>query len=357
MRASICPSCQSPLPTRWFGRIGACDKCGPKAPVVVRPEPGTQPSVALACLLAAACSAAFYALGPFLLLRDTYLYHLFCGHGWVPYALVFLFCCALGTLLLKVPLIQRELRAFDLNLLPEEAEGFIEASTSRQILSRISRLTPNQKSLLLVARVRQGLLRLNQLGTAEKLDDLLRYRAETDANATESSYALPRFIVWAIPVLGFVGTVLGISNGVQSFSTLIQNASDLEGLRESLKGVTYGLGQAFETTMIALCMSLFLMLLMSMLQRREDLLLTAVDEYCMEHLLQKAKFSAADSGKGGDLAVMTNALRDLAECCRLLRSAQETYLNATASHEALATGSEQQPNSRTMKGSDLRGKT
>ena len=357
MRAPTCPSCQSPLPMGWFGRRGACDKCGQNEPALVRREPGTQPSVVLSCLLALACSTAFYALGPFLLLRDTYFYHLFCGHGWVPYALIFLFCCALWALLLKFPLIHQELGAFDLNLLPEEAEGFIEATTSRQILSRIGRLTANQKSLLLVARVRQGLLRLNQLGTAEKLDDLLRYRAETDANATDSSYSLPRFIIWAIPVLGFVGTVLGISNGVQSFSTLIQNAADLEGLRESLKGVTYGLGQAFETTMIALCMSLFLMLLMSVLQRREDRLLTAVDEYCMEHLLQKAKFTASDSGKGGDVAAFTSALRELTECCRLLRSAQETYLKATTGRQAQSAGLDQQPDSHVVKATNLGGET
>ena len=138
----------------------------------------------------------------------------------------------------------------------------------------------------------------------------------------DSSYAAPKFIIWAIPVLGFVGTVLGISNGVQAFSSLIQNASDLEGLRESLKGVTYGLGQAFETTMIALCMSLLLMLIMSWLQRSEDRLLAAIDDYCMEHLLHKVSMSVAVA-PNRELLEVVQALRDLTQQWREMRDAHD----------------------------------
>ena len=288
---------------------------------------GLNPSLALAILLAAICGTAFYGLGPFLLLRDTAASHLFCGHGWVPYVCVALFFCALWTLLLKLPLIRRQRAAFDLQLLPEALDARIEPGDTRRVLDRIQRLSREQRSLLLVTRVRQAMLRLNQLGTAEKLDDLLRYRAESDESAMDSSYAAPKFIIWAIPVLGFVGTVLGISNGVSAFSTLIQNASDLDGLRESLKGVTYGLGQAFETTMIALCMSLILMFVMSLLQRREDSLLAAIDDYCMEHLLHKVSVSAGTE--------VNHALADLALA---LRQATDQWQNMQSALKREHTG-------------------
>ena len=284
------------------------------------------------------CAIVFYAVGPLMLLRDTLVHHLFCGHGWVPYALVFLFFIAFFILVLKLPLINREFGAFSLNLLPEEPDAQIDGVSGRQILGRIGRLKRRQRALMLVARIRQGLLRLDQLGTAEKLDDLLRYRAESDATAIDAAYAIPRFIIWAIPVLGFVGTVLGISNGVQAFSTLIQNAADLEGLRESLKGVTYGLGQAFETTMIALCMSLFLMLLMSLIQQREDRLLAALDDHCLEHLLHKVRIITPVTAPTGvlapaDIAALTQALRDLTERCRELQTVQEQ----AARHQKIPT--------------------
>lgn len=314
MTGVTCPKCGDRLPIDEYGRVGHCINCDSPsdAPTPVQfADGGTNPSLTLAVALSALCSVAFYWLGPFLLLRDTAVYHLFCNHGWVPYVAVFLFFVALWTLLEKIPLLARERSAFGLSLLPEATDGVIEASDAQKILNRIGRLTPRQKSLLLVSRIRQALLRLNQLGTAEKLDDLLRYRADSDANAIESSYAAPKFIIWAIPVLGFVGTVIGISHGVQAFSSLIQNAADLDGLRESLKGVTYGLGQAFETTMLALCMSLALMLIMSLLQRKEDRLLAHLDDYCMEHLLHKVRVrsSVQLALNSQELMMLTEAMK------------------------------------------------
>src|SRR5205807_893699 len=51
-------------------------------------------------------------------------------------------------------------------------------------------------------------------GSAADLDDQLRTLADTDAVALEGSYSLVRFITWAIPILGFLGTVLGITKAI-----------------------------------------------------------------------------------------------------------------------------------------------
>ena len=316
MGVADCRLCGNVLTTDEAG--GLCRRCrADEARPAALSVNALSPNLGLAILIALTSIALFYGLGPFLLLRGTAAAHLFLGHGWVPYACVSLFFVALWALLLKLPLIRRQRTAFELQLLPEAVDARIEPTDTRRILDRIQRLDRNQRSLLLVTRVRQAMLRLNQLGTAEKLDDLLRYRADSDEAAMDSSYAAPKFIIWAIPVLGFVGTVIGISNGVSAFSSLIQNASDLDGLRESLKGVTYGLGQAFETTMIALCMSLILMLVMSMMQRWEDGLLAAVDDYCMENLLHKIGVShSSDNSRA--MTELTAALRDVAMMWRTM---------------------------------------
>jgi biopolymer transport protein ExbB/TolQ len=219
MAALNCSMCGELL-TAADGDGGLCRRCREEEsrPLALGAS-GLHPSLPLASALAVTCGALFYALGPWLLLRDTYVYHLFCGHGWVPYACILFFFIALWTLLLKLPLLHQQQAAFGLQLLPESTDSRIEPGDTRSMLDRIGRLTRQQRSLLLVTRVRQALMRLNQLGTAEKLDDLLRYRAEADESAMDSSYAAPKFIIWAIPVLGFVGTVLGISNGVQAFSS------------------------------------------------------------------------------------------------------------------------------------------
>lgn len=288
MNFATCKTCGGELKIDAGTQAARCEFCD--GPLMPRRSHGLfSDRKAMASIgLGTACAAAFLGLAPLLLPPQSMLYYLFFHHGWVPYVCVLLFFTAFWMLVLKLPTLNREFAAFELELLPQEHNQVIDAPASRKILARINRLDHRQKNRMLVSRIRQALMRFNQLGTTEKLDDLLRYRADTDLSAMESSYAAPRFIIWAIPVLGFVGTVMGISTGVQHFSTLIQTASNLQGLRHSLKGVTYGLGQAFQTTMLALSLSLILMFIMSIVQRREDHLLAAIDEYCAENLLQKA---------------------------------------------------------------------
>jgi biopolymer transport protein ExbB/TolQ len=318
-----CAICGTSLQLDGKGAILPCSRCNSAhqatdtSKATTRGQNiGTQPNLLLAVAFALITTIAFYGAGPLTLLRETSVYGLFCGHGWVPYVSSLLFSVALWILLLKIPLINREWAAFRLQLLPEDRQAFLDQSLVDKVLDRINRLSNRQRRLLLVNRIRQSLVRLSQLGTSEGLDDVLKNRGDIDAGIVESSYAAPRFIIWAIPVLGFVGTVLGISKGVSAFSSLIQNASDLEGLRESLKGVTYGLGQAFETTMVALCMSLILMLIMSLLQKREDQLLAAVEEYCMEHLLHKVR-----SDGNGVTAQITEVLSSLLSAVQRLEKA------------------------------------
>jgi hypothetical protein len=103
-----------------------------------------------------------------------------------------------------------------------------------------------------------------------------------DRDRMHASYAFVRFMVWAIPILGFIGTVLGISDAIGSFSeamTRVQNAADLTvELQRSLPGVTTGLAVAFDTTFIALVVSLPLVLVMTRLEKHEDNYLSELDE-------------------------------------------------------------------------------
>ena len=68
-----------------------------------------------------------------------------------------------------------------------------------------------------------------------------------------SSYILLNGLVWATPVLGFIGTVLGLSAAIGEFTqTLGVDSTDLAAIKLSLTGVTGGLATAFETTLVAL---------------------------------------------------------------------------------------------------------
>ena len=90
-------------------------------------------------------------------------------------------------------------------------------------------------------------------------------------------YIVPRYINWAIPILGFIGTVLGISLAADGIQNIIGSRSSLSDLSTELGQAIAPLGIAFDTTLIALSLSVFLTLLQTALQRWEDNVLVAYE--------------------------------------------------------------------------------
>ena len=83
-------------------------------------------------------------------------------------------------------------------------------------------------------------------------------------------YVVPRYINWAIPILGFIGTVLGISLAADGIQRVIGSRGGVSELSTELGEALAPLGIAFDTTLIALSLSVLLMLLQTALQRWED---------------------------------------------------------------------------------------
>ena len=93
----------------------------------------------------------------------------------------------------------------------------------------------------------------------------------------EESYLLPRYISWAVPILGFIGTVLGISLAADGIRRIIGSDAGLSGLSSDLSGAIAPLGIAFDTTLIALSLSVLLTLFLSLVQRDEERILAEIE--------------------------------------------------------------------------------
>lgn len=130
-----------------------------------------------------------------------------------------------------------------------------------------------------------------------------RLDADTEAFdlAQQNSYALPRIIVWAIPILGFLGTVIGIGAAVGQFDSFLNNAEDIDVLRDGLAQVTGGLGTAFDTTFLALSISLVVMLPLAAVERLEQRLLTRIDLLLRHSLLPVLPDAAGMTSSGFDV--------------------------------------------------------
>jgi len=141
---------------------------------------------------------------------------------------------------------------------------------------------------IIFRRVRRTLRHLKAIPKKEEITSILNYQAEIDHNRLHSGYTILNVFIWAIPILGFIGTVFGIGQSIGEFSDFIRstNSTDLNmQMRSALGGVTSGLSVAFSTTFIALVGVVPIMMLASSLRKREDDLLLSIEEYCLEDLL------------------------------------------------------------------------
>ena len=98
----------------------------------------------------------------------------------------------------------------------------------------------------------------------------------------EESWLLPRYISWAVPVLGFIGTVLGISLAAEGIRRIIASDAGLASLSSDLDGAIAPLGIAFDTTLIALSLSVVLTLVLALVQRGEERLLATLERRARE---------------------------------------------------------------------------
>ncbi len=106
---------------------------------------------------------------------------------------------------------------------------------------------------------------------------------------SEFSYALPKILVWAVPLLGFIGTVVGISQAVNGFAGFLEKAGEIDQIKQGIGTVTQGLAVAFDTTLLALFISILVMIPLVLVERYESRLLLNIDIFINDNLLPRLK--------------------------------------------------------------------
>ncbi len=150
---------------------------------------------------------------------------------------------------------------------------------------------PLQKGYL-VRRLREVLDHIHRTGDAESLDTEIKYLSDMDAVRAQHGYAFVRVIIWAIPILGLLGTVIGITS---VFANL-----NVKHIDESLPSVMAGLKVAFDTTGLALGLSMVLMFGQYFVDKVESGLLIEVDARANAEL--KGRFQVSTLGSDPQLA-------------------------------------------------------
>jgi|YNPBryunderm2012_1023409.scaffolds.fasta_scaffold00157_5 biopolymer transport protein ExbB/TolQ len=247
----------------------------------------TRPNGWLAFLMALLATAAFYAA--LIPLTGTWWAQLFTERGPTQYATVlFTFWC-LAILLLKWRKLAFQRKALDYIVVPESHDFVLAPATTEQVFQKIYATVDDPKQFLLFNRILIALSNLQNLGRVGDVDDILRSQAAQDESAMETSYALVYGFVWAIPVLGFIGTVLGLSQAIGAFSEILKEAKDFNAVSEGLRAVTGGLATAFDTTLVALVAALGIYLLFTLVKKSEEEFLDRCTEYCIRHIVDRLR--------------------------------------------------------------------
>ncbi|TWT35589.1 MotA/TolQ/ExbB proton channel family protein [Posidoniimonas corsicana] len=253
----------------------------------------TRVSTPLTFLIGLAITVVFYAA--ITLADDTYFSQMFCDRGIIPYAIVSLTGWSLAILYIKYCKLRVQRRALEVPVAPTDHEFVLSPATVNDVLTSIYRRVDDPQRFIVFNRVLLSLANLKNLGRVTDVDEMLRSQAEYDESVMETSYSLLRGFVWAIPVLGFIGTVLGLSAAIGSFGSVLSENSDMSVVAQSLRGVTSGLATAFETTLEALVAALVIQILVTFLRKSEEEFLDDAREYCHQQVVNRLRMTPFES--------------------------------------------------------------
>lgn len=243
----------------------------------------------LSFLAATALTILFYLAVAYF--SDTYFATMFRERGFVPYLIVFFSSWSCAILFVKWSKLALQRQALGISFLPDQHDFVLSPSTVGDVLSNLYRKVDNPKSFIVLNRVLVALSNLKNLGRVTDVEEILRSQAEHDEAAMETSYSLLRGFIWAIPVLGFIGTVVGLSQAISSFGGVLGTSTDMSQVTASLKEVTAGLATAFETTLEALVAALAIQLLMISLKKSEEEFLDDCREYCHRSIVSRLRMT------------------------------------------------------------------
>lgn len=171
----------------------------------------------------------------------------------------------------------REESALSESMLPERDQYVLDSHQVAQLkLETISRQR-QQKTLLGDLIVKACTKYRNNKSTSESLE-VVTAQSRINLSQAESKQSMIRYALWAIPSIGFIGTVIGIANSLK----LAADTSP-----EGIKKITAALNVAFDTTLVALILSIIGSLLFHLLQEKVENLHTNLESYVIENLVNR----------------------------------------------------------------------
>jgi biopolymer transport protein ExbB/TolQ len=181
-------------------------------------------------------------------------------------------------ILSKCMMILRNNYLFTVDLIEETIK---ENLVPEKIIEKLdTELSADRSRAPLIQTLRAALWRYAGTRSVQNISDAIESSVEALAVRQDAENSMIRYLIWAIPSIGFIGTVRGIGEAL----SLADKA-----LAGDIAGMTNSLGVAFNSTLVALLISLFLMFIFHQLQRLQDGQIVDIQAYCDQYLLARIK--------------------------------------------------------------------
>ena len=146
------------------------------------------------------------------------------------------------------------------------------------VLSKLDELPSKVRDTPVVRTLMASLRRYLITQNVQDTSDAIESNVDAISAKQEAENSMIRYLIWAIPSIGFIGTVRGIGQALSQADQAL--AGDIAGMTDSL-------GVAFNSTLVALLISIGLMFLLHQLQRMQDGLVVETQAYCESFLLNR----------------------------------------------------------------------
>lgn len=160
----------------------------------------------------------------------------------------------------------------------KDAGAVILQSDAREYLRTFEQLPPAQRNAVLPRVLAAALKRFGATGNVQDASQTVHNTCESEHNRLDAELSILRFSVWVAPALGFVGTVRGIGLALQGAELAVKGDTT---------AVTNGLGISFNSTLVALTLSIVLMYLLHEIQLAQERLVLDTENYAEEELVSR----------------------------------------------------------------------
>lgn len=200
-------------------------------------------------------------------------------------AMWLIFFLGLGELWMRFAAGSYEVRMLQASLLPEDEETMLRAKDLMPLYGRL-KAKPGIERRFLPRLIRRVILQFQSSRSIDQANVLLNSSLDLLQHEIDLKYNMLRYIMWLIPTLGFVGTVVGIALALADASAM-PDITDSAAIKAWVATLTSSLGVAFNTTLLALLMAAALVFLMHIAQGREEAALNNSGQYCLDNLINR----------------------------------------------------------------------